>query len=301
MAHVTFIHGIGNKPAPDILLDSWERSLADDGGVDLASLGITSSMVYWADVLYDETAGGTYESAGPDGLGQPPDEAWRNEVDVPQRAWLDSLESRLEQDPVPEVAVRDDGDGLERMRFPVGATRVVTKLLLRDVHHYLFNATCEPRPGDRYRVQDEVRARMLEKLRTGTERPGPHVVVSHSMGTVIAYDCLARIPECPRVDGLITIGSPLGIEEIPERFRPEWSPNDGFPAATLAGDWVNVFDRLDPVAATAPHLARRYLLRGTAAVVDVEEPNWGTWRHDIDKYLRGAALRAELARMLGVA
>ena len=59
MTHVTFIHGIGNKPAPDFLLDGWERSLAEDDGIDLGTLGVTSSMVYWADILYPEHQGET--------------------------------------------------------------------------------------------------------------------------------------------------------------------------------------------------------------------------------------------------
>ena len=34
-------------------------------------------------------------------------------------------------------------------------------------------------------------------------------------------------------------------------------------------------------------------------ITDIHEPNEGTWRHSIVKYLRGSKLRAELAAMLG--
>ena len=55
MAHVTFIHGIGNKPAAEALHNIWLRSLASGlDGINLGAEGITSSMVYWADVLYPE-------------------------------------------------------------------------------------------------------------------------------------------------------------------------------------------------------------------------------------------------------
>ena len=63
MAHVTFIHGIGNKPPADQLLGIWERALAYDGGIDLGTKGITSQMVYWADVLYPEPAEAELEAA----------------------------------------------------------------------------------------------------------------------------------------------------------------------------------------------------------------------------------------------
>ena len=45
MAHITFIHGIANKPAPDPLLKLWRRGLAQGRGLDLGTEGITSSMV----------------------------------------------------------------------------------------------------------------------------------------------------------------------------------------------------------------------------------------------------------------
>jgi hypothetical protein len=52
MAHITFIHGLSNKPEAETLHRIWRRALAKgDGGIDLGSEGVTSSMVYWADVL----------------------------------------------------------------------------------------------------------------------------------------------------------------------------------------------------------------------------------------------------------
>src|SRR5215210_8568644 len=54
VAHVTFIHGIANKPPADVLLEQWRIALLDNDGVDLEARGVTSSMVYWADLLYAE-------------------------------------------------------------------------------------------------------------------------------------------------------------------------------------------------------------------------------------------------------
>ena len=53
MAHVTFIHGISNKPASDALLAIWRRTLAEaEDALPLGDLGVTSSLVYWADLMY---------------------------------------------------------------------------------------------------------------------------------------------------------------------------------------------------------------------------------------------------------
>jgi hypothetical protein len=56
MAHLTFVHGIGNKPERDVLLEQWRIALLDDDGVDLDGIGVRCSMVYWADFLYDKPA-----------------------------------------------------------------------------------------------------------------------------------------------------------------------------------------------------------------------------------------------------
>ena len=66
MPHVTFIHGIANKPAHERLLTIWRQSLAENDGLDLGARGITSSMVYWADLMYEKPAdeGSAHESTG---------------------------------------------------------------------------------------------------------------------------------------------------------------------------------------------------------------------------------------------
>src|SRR5262249_37359008 len=63
MAHVTFIHGILNKPAPDRLLSIWQNALAQDMGLDRGAEGVTASQVYWADVLYENFEEAVQESA----------------------------------------------------------------------------------------------------------------------------------------------------------------------------------------------------------------------------------------------
>lgn len=304
MAHVTFIHGIGNKPEPGALLDRWERALADGDGIDLGTRGITSSMVYWADVLYPEPVEAELESDSdlPVEETGAVDEGFREKLEGHERVWVDSFAADLGvdgEDPEPVETGATDSD-LERVLLPRGIKQKLMKSLLRDVHHYLFNSPHAPRPGPEVLVRDEIRRRAVDALAAGAAQPGPHVVVSHSMGTVIAYDCLKRVPGCPPVDGLMTIGSPLGRHEIPDELQPQWTRDDGYPTERLGGRWVNVFDHFDPVVGVYPHLAFLYRRGGEPAVTDVNEENWGTWRHDIAKYLRGERLRAELAGLLDI-
>ncbi|MFT5701490.1 MAG: hypothetical protein ACI8ZB_004385 [Desulforhopalus sp.] len=311
MPHVTFIHGIANKPSPEELIEIWRRSLAQNDGINLATKGITSSMVYWADVMYAEPAKETeaHESVGAEAVVSDEDEntAWRAELKSEEKAFVDSFASRLNF----EAASPGDDNfapeplgepGFERIPLPWFIKRRLMKVLLRDVHHYLFNVEYSPRPGVSYRVRDEIRERFLNILRKDSADnagKGPHVLVSHSMGTVISYDCLKRVPDCPKVDAFMTIGCPLGIDEVQDKLKPEWTREDGFPHGNVAGAWDNVYDRLDPVAFDT-HLANDFRRSGEKIVVDQRQHNGGKWRHSIDKYLAQDELRRILAYQLKI-
>jgi pimeloyl-ACP methyl ester carboxylesterase len=170
-------------------------------------------------------------------------------------------------------------------------------VLLRDVHHYLFDAEFGPPGRPALRIQQTIRARFCQAL-ADPAITGPHLVVAHSLGTVIAYDCLKRLDACPRIDGLITIGSPLGLDEVQDRLQPGWSRADGFPHERMAGRWVNLFDRLDPVCGFDPQLANDYRRGGAEAVADQAVGNGGVWRHSAAKYLRQPALVQALRDLL---
>ncbi|MER8803552.1 alpha/beta hydrolase [Mesorhizobium sp. M0998] len=270
---------------------------------------MSTSMVYWADVMYPEPDANVaaYESVG---------ELVPSDVDASSSALVPGIETPSEAlflamiaaktggllaaaeaaEAVPENRMLD-GVSLERVPLPWGLKAKFLETYLRDVHHYLFDADFECRPGSRFHVQQEIRSRFVSAL-AAAPNGERHYVVSHSMGTVIAYDCLMRVPECPPVDGLITIGSPLGLDEIQDKLAPEWSRAMGYPIK-LRGDWVNIFDRLDVVAGFDPFIANDFLKDGIKVVSDIAVRNDGAWRHSITKYMRQASLRKALTSMLG--
>ena len=103
----------------------------------------------------------------------------------------------------PELDSFDGGaaagaDGFERIPLPGFVVKRAMAAYLRDVHHYLYNVSFSPRSGATYAVQDEIRQRLVQALLLGAKNAGPHILVSHSMGTVVAYDCLKRFPYAPR-------------------------------------------------------------------------------------------------------
>jgi hypothetical protein len=311
MAHVTFIHGIGNKPEAEELHRIWLRTLAD-GGLGLVDEGVTSSLVYWADVLYPEPDRNVaaFESAL-ESRAEGVDAAGGADAPAPEtpeeRAFLEGLRGKLTA--VPPGAAAPAADALdatpavgqlplERIPLPWALKERFLETFLRDVHAYLFDVEVKPRPGATYRVQQEIRRRFVDALGQASVS-APHIVVSHSMGTVVAYDCLKRVGGCPRVDALVTIGSPLGIDEVQDKLRPEWRRHDGFPSLTVAGAWINVADPLDVVCGPDPKLGNDYRLDGRAVVNDLRVTNSGWWRHGIVQYLRQTAVVRELGGLLG--
>ena len=307
MAHITFVHGICNKPPLEILLDIWERGLRTGDGLDLGARGVTTHMVYWCDVLYalPLTDPAEYENTSADTGLEPVDPvsmAWEKGLDLGEKRWVAGLAAKLGVaigvDEAAQALESPLERNLERIPLPWPVKRRLMKTLLRDTHHYLFDSASSPRPGRIYRVRNEIRQRMQAALAGGAGKPPPHIVVAHGVGSVVAYDCLKRLGG-PAVDALMTIGSPLGIDEVQDCLKPHWSRDDGFPRERVRGAWVNVYDAVDPVTGLDPVFANDYRRGGESVVEDIHEPHSGLWRHNISKYLAGARLRARLSALLG--
>ena len=312
MPHITFIHGLSNKPEADILHQIWRRALAKGtNDLDLGTEGVTTTMVYWADVLYPEPDPNVadYEST----LERNPQELDASgDAKIPvgstdkERHFLQSMrahDTRLSDAEIAGASDKGSTDDkatkLERIPLPWWIKKKIMEAKIRDAYLYLFNKEFSPRPGTSYRVQDEIRARFIKALKAAPAS-GPHVIVSHSMGTMVAYDCLKRVQGCPAIDGLMTMGSPLGIDEVQDCFQPEWTRSNGYPKDKMRSQWNNVYDHLDIVCGADPKLANDYCDKGAERIQDIHVTNEGAWRHSIVKYLARDEVRSTLRRMLGL-
>ena len=307
MPTTIFIHGLSNKPAADYLLKLYQRKLAQEDGLSFDDVDIDSALVYWADVLYPDPDPDTaaYKSVGSTDLAQAMDAA----AEIPavesteEAMFVARLSTKLEvaQELQPLTLTSEEREALRHERIPIPAwlrNRMMAKFV-RDAHLYFFNKEFSPRTGVTFRVRDELRKRFIESLKAVKSEKQPLIVLSHSMGTIVAYDCLMHEPTCPEIQGLMTVGSPLGLDEVQD-FFPKWTRANGFPTEKLKGPWVNVYDKLDAVAAADPKLASDYKQNGQEVVDDVEVQNSGAWRHGISQYLRRMELRRKLADLLHV-
>jgi hypothetical protein len=72
---------------------------------------------------------------------------------------------------------------------------------------------------------------------------GPCVVVAHSLGSIVAYRLLRELQDQVDVRGLVTVGSPLGVNAVRNRILP--------PVLAMPGNahwWYNAYDERDVVA-----------------------------------------------------
>jgi pimeloyl-ACP methyl ester carboxylesterase len=310
MPHVTFVHGLANKPPADKLHQIWLRAL-QRGGLDLEDEGVSSAMVYYGDVLYenpleDETAEESREERKAeqvDGGGDAETPVPENEAEAAFlrgfRAELTGLSDQQIESGAADAVAMVAATQLERVPLPWFIKKRIMKALLRDAYLFLFNKDYSPRAGATFKVQDVLRQRFLEAL-AAAPAGGKHVVVSHSMGTMVAYDCLKRVDGCPKIDGFITMGSPLGIDEVQDCYKPAWSRQNGYLADKLGAPWVNFYDPLDVVCGADPCLANDFQEANKPRIEEFAVINEGAWRHSAVKYLQRRELREVLQRLLGI-
>lgn len=154
-------------------------------------------------------------------------------------------------------------DALSQSRFFAGLAERALIYDLKQVRRYLRE------PDIRREAQASV---------ARTIGPETRVIISHSLGSVIAYEALCAHPEWP-VSVFVTIGSPLGIRNlIFEELDPK--PQNGigdWPAGVK--QWVDIADSGD-VVALVKELGTRFGLKVSDHLVDN-----GAKAHDATRYL----------------
>ncbi|OIJ95037.1 hypothetical protein BIV24_09730 [Streptomyces colonosanans] len=144
------------------------------------------------------------------------------------------------------------------------------------------------RHGDRAALGSAIRSRVLE----GLDPARPLVVVSHSLGTVVAYEALHDY-EGP-VALWVTLGSPLALGGVVlQRLvpRPPSCPEG-------VGVWHNFWDRNDVVVGR-PQLAD-WIAPSSRGVKAQTAPvkSGGVWTHTATRYLEHAEVAGPIVKAL---
>ena len=276
---MVYVHGIGNKPKCSVLKCQWDTALFG------ASMGDRTRMAYWVDRnRYPQPVEGScadgdrlLDAADAVGLQALADIGLEREpvLDAAARKFMDALEARLRGN-------EQETGGVDAKLLPLPEvtrlwiTRRITKLFLKDVQDFFFDA----------RKRALMEQALRERLDAGG---GPFIVIGHSQGSMIAYQVLRQLQKADcDVRLFVTIGSPLGLQEVKDGLR---KIGQGKPLVVpeCVDRWLNVAERLDPVALDA-HLANDYKAnsRGVKAVDDSRlmiNPDWKTNPHSGTGYL----------------
>jgi hypothetical protein len=318
-----FIHGLARKPAPEKLKELWLEALArgnphpdvfppPNEGLSLNTKGVPQVFNYYADVFYGEdyeTDIASYyeanEEAQLESEGLTTIEGSQGATPVTPREWafVTNFEAKLTAaaalKPV-EASAAGAGTALSGKDLEIASwlpgpvKQAIIKKAAMEAFYFLFDKEFVRPDGARFKVRQELRSRLLADLAAAQNLAERTVIVSHSMGTLVAYDVLRNCAGCPPVHTLITAGSPLGIREVQDELISPHAGHVDFPAEKLQ-HWVNIYDPLDPVCGADPKLANDYREVDGRKVVDVKESNWGNWRHSISHYLAGIEFRKALA------
>ena len=181
---VVYVHGNGNKVRADLLKRQWDQALF---GRDAGS---GSRMAYWAPLLHPRAASRPGvrrgRAARPDVPGRPRRSRGDGRAPPPRRrggagqayAARDGLHGRGGRRR--RAARARPASAPRRCRCPRAARirifEQLVKVTFKDVHAYFFRGYAE-------RMRAVVRAAIA-----GIDEP--FVLVSHSLGTIIAYDVL---------------------------------------------------------------------------------------------------------------
>jgi endonuclease G, mitochondrial len=117
-------------------------------------------------------------------------------------------------------------------------------------------------------------------------RTGRLLLVSHSLGTVVAMDLLTRLDPRVEVDLLVTAGSPLGMDSVHHRLL-----TGGPRRPDRVAHWFNAWCPVDPVAVGCP-LNDHW----QGELVEAPVANPADRAHDIEEYLA----HPEVARAIGI-
>ncbi|HIF9118817.1 TPA: hypothetical protein ACX6S1_002183 [Photobacterium damselae] len=232
--HYITIHGRSNKPPAHILEDSWLRAI-NDGRRHVNQPLINKSqfsMAYYADVFYQQPLYFDPEPYLPD--------IPTNHSPIPLAVDEDHLSEMMEQS-----KWRLDNHFFEPLLSEFGVYRALnylSKPLLRywltDVYHYFHD------PAFALEIEKPL-IRLLQEYRHHSI-----TLISHSLGTVIAYNVLQKLAaqrttQDITIDKWITLGSPLGLASVKAQLKRNIQGSLAVPENVSA--WHNYSDKRDIV------------------------------------------------------
>lgn len=291
---LVFVHGINQQGKdPAALKSRWLEDLEAGIGRPGTLTGVEISMPFYGDILADLSGARTTGA-----IAQGPDDALNLDLST---FLSDGLGEVAEAEGISRATIRDEQQSatsadprVVEEGFPMSRRINAIVSLLERV---------SPLRGDlALRLLDQAHA-YLKRPQVGPTvdevvRPaldvGPIVLVTHSLGTVVAFKLLramAAAGHAPDTPLFITLGSPLSLSTVQRALGPP------FTTPPSIGRWINVRDP-DDIISLNRGLERPLFSSAIENIGDFENP--GADAHAIPGYLRCNEVASALRQELGI-
>jgi hypothetical protein len=237
------IHGLGNKP-PHKLLENWWRISMEEG---LRLVGSKHKLphfelVYWADILYTKPLSPLENMNSEFYLDEP-------YTPAPKKFKFDKKKYRLKLvDYVRKVANYLLLGENYHLKYSFLADKIL-ETYFRELQIY-YTEDCENKANIDCIAKQMIIARLVDAL--DKYKNDDIFLISHSMGTIIAYDVLSFYSTDIPINTLITIGSPLGnplvISKIADASQKKFGTIELQTPDTVTKFWYNFSDISDSIA-----------------------------------------------------
>jgi len=234
------IHGLGNKP-PKQQLEQWWKLAMEEG---LKNNNYTTTipqfeLVYWADILYDKPLTEN-DPANPYFLDETYTKAPENNLHEShnlRKKFVGFIGKQLNK-----IFLNEDFS----MNYSAITDTLVSRYFKELEMYY-----SEINIGNGRKVRDLIRERLLAVLKK--YRKKEIMLISHSMGSIIAFDVLTFLVPQLKINTFVTIGSPLGLPIVVGKIAAEQKrryngENHMITPPGVVKNWFNFSDILDKVA-----------------------------------------------------
>jgi hypothetical protein len=287
MTKVLLIHGINNQ---DNSKENIEKTWSDALRGSAANVGLTIPddvefiAGFYGDVLFEETESWNKNKPASTPMSvESPDEDYADDDVATLYLEFQKKYSISDEQVAQEL---DDKDVFQAQAQAQGIHKSWLKAIARALEKVLPSkgkrvarafipqaAAYLHKPYLKEKIDDLVMMQIIE----GLPKDEKVVIISHSLGTIVAYDLMRRFRHQVKVKLLLTAGSPLGIEIVKRRL--------GSPLICLPNvdKWVNISDSEDFVALETKLTGETF---GCDKITNIDQlDNGDEDAHDILKYL----------------
>ena len=246
MANVIIgIHGLGNKPPKELLEYWWKLAMIEGLKTNNYNAILPKfELVYWADILHDKPLSESEKDE------DSPYFLKEKYVKAPKNFPIESHNTRRK---IIDFIGRQINHIFLNEDFSLNYSRLTDAILskyFKDLDIY-YTENCTLEDASICKAKNLINKRLIQVLEK--YKNDDIMLISHSMGSIIAFDILNFETPQTNVNSFITIGSPLGIPIVISKIAAEQKQklngiNHMITPPSVAKNWYNFSDILDKIA-----------------------------------------------------